>query len=232
MLTDHISNVLLCPTQTAVDNLAAEGVVEGVYKVGDVMYDAVLQLADIAQQRSNILQRNHLEPSKYILATIHRPSNTDDPLKLRAILDAFDRLEINVIFPVHPRTQQALTFLESAGYLLEMDNVMFIPPVSYLDMLMLEKNAQVILTDSGGVQKEAYFFGVPCLTLRSETEWVETIESGWNHLVDVQTENLAQIILDLNRNNPRPPIFGKGDTAQKIVAILHKSSIQSKEQKS
>jgi UDP-GlcNAc3NAcA epimerase len=219
VLTDHVADLLFCPTQTAVGNLAREGIRHGVHLVGDVMYDAVLHNAALAEARSDLLARLGLEPGSYALATIHRPANTDDPVRLRSILAAFAAVAMPVIFPVHPRTRQRMAGLglsptSKAG------NPRFIDPVGYLDMLTLEKHARVMFTDSGGVQKEAYFFGVPCLTLREETEWVETVEAGWNRLVGVDPAAIVQAAHDFRPTGSPPPAFGDGHAAERIAAVL------------
>ncbi len=218
VLTDHCANLLFCPTQTAVDNLATEGITTGVHLVGDTMYDAVLQFADIAAQRSVILQDLALEPQQYLLATVHRPYNTDHPQNLRNILTAFMEVETPVIFPVHPRTRKAIDALDMT--VLETSTVRLIEPVGYLDMLMLEQHARLILTDSGGMQKEAYFFGVPCITLRSETEWVETVEAGWNVVVGAAKDQIVTITRDFVAPESRPDLYGTGKAAIQIVNRL------------
>jgi len=178
VVADHCADLLFCPTQTAVDNLAREGVTNGVYLVGDTMYDAVLQFSSIARKRSTILEELGLESKTYLLTTIHRPYHTDIPENLRNIFQAFAEIGEIIVFPAHPRTSKKIAALESSfSQGLAPGNIKMIEPVGYLDMLVLEENARFILTDSGGMQKEAYFFGVPCITLRPETEWVET---GWN----------------------------------------------------
>jgi UDP-N-acetylglucosamine 2-epimerase len=180
VLTDHLSDLLFCLTQTAVENLRREGIEKGVYLVGDVMYDAVLLYLDLAERKSEIMERLGLKPKSYALATVHRAENTDQPERLRTIFDGLERVAeegLSVILPLHPRTRKHLNTLG-----IHPKEVQVLDPVSYLDMLVLEKNARVILTDSGGVQKEAFFFRVPCVTLREETEWVETVERGWNTL--------------------------------------------------
>ena len=217
VLTDHCSNLLFCPTQTAVNNLAREGIVKSVYLVGDTMYDAVLQFGKIAEQSSKILQTLKLNPKGYLLTTIHRAYNTDTPEVLSGILSAFHQIDEIIIFPIHPRTLQVM----NASQLTIPDNVRLIDPVGYLDMLILEKNARIILTDSGGMQKEAYFFEVPCLTLRPETEWVETVESGWNILVGTDTD----LILDSVHEHEWPKIhptslYGDGNASLKIMSLL------------
>ena len=220
VLTDHCSDLLFCPTQTAVANLTKEGITHGVNLVGDTMYDAVLQFSGIAQRESTILQDLGLKPKDYLLATVHRPYNTDIPEKLRNILTAF--LEINepIIFPVHPRT---LKRIKESGLLnpkSEIQNIKFIDPVGYLDMLILEQNARVILTDSGGMQKEAFFFGVPCVTLRPETEWVETVEAGGNMVVGSERSLIVQKALNMQPPQSERGIFGDGHAGKRILSIL------------
>lgn len=217
ILTDHLSDLLLCATETAVHNLAAEGIQTGVHNVGDVMYDAVLYNIKIAWRSSRIMERLRLQPGAYLLTTVHRPRNTDRVENLRAILSAFESAGEPVIFPAHPRTQAALKKAD-----LSVDsNVRIIEPVSYLDMLVLEQNARLILTDSGGMQKEAYFLGVPCITLRLETEWVETVEAGWNVIVGSDMERIVASIRGFQPKGSRcPEIFGDGRAAEKIYRLL------------
>lgn len=220
VLTDHCADLLFCPTQTAVDNLAREGITQGVHLVGDTMYDAVLQFGELARQRSRILETLGLTPKRYLLATVHRPYNTDNPENLRSILSAFIECGETVIFPVHPRTQARLA---EAGVLEMLQNapqVRLIEPVGYLDMLMLEQNARMILTDSGGMQKEAYFFAVPCVTLRPETEWVETVEAGWNVVVGADSRRIVAAVSGAWSTMRPTPIFGLGDASCHIVDIL------------
>lgn len=217
VLTDHCSDLLFCPTQAAVDNLSREGIDEGVHLVGDTMYDAVLQFGELALQRSKILQSLKLEPKKYLLTTLHRAYNTDDPGNLNNILTAYQKVEDTIIFPIHPRTKQAI---KTAGIAIPR-NVHVIDPVGYLDMLVLEKNARLILTDSGGMQKEAYFFRVPCLTLRPETEWIETVKSGWNLLVGSEPGRIIDGIYRHDWPDNQPPSFyGDGHASEKIVQLL------------
>jgi len=216
VLTDHISDLLFCPTETAVRNLAREGITKGVHNVGDVMYDAVLHNVDIAEQRSHILEKLGIEPKAYLLATVHRPQNTDRAENLRSILGAFNALDELIVFPAHPRTSEAI---ERLGYPLR-SHVKLIEPVSYLDMLVLEKHACLILTDSGGVQKEAHFFGAPCLTLREETEWVETVEAGWNVLVGADEERIVEAVRGFQPAGKRAAIFGSGRASETIVELL------------
>jgi len=216
-LTDHCSDLLFCPTQTAVDNLAHESITEGVHLVGDTMYDAILQFSELAERQSRILDELQLKPKSYYLATIHRPYNTDNPDILKSILTAFGLAKRRVIFPVHPRTLQAITHSK----ILLAENVKMIEPVGYLDMLVLEKNSDTILTDSGGIQKEAYFLNVRCLTLRPETEWLETTVSGWNILVGTDIEKIVSVLNSYPVENlPHPQFFGDGNASEKIVGLL------------
>ena len=220
VLTDHCADLLFCPTQTAVSNLAREGITQGVHHVGDTMYDAAIHFLKVAEQSSDILTELNVLPKQYLLATVHRPYNTDDLENLRSILTAFIDCGESIIFPVHPRTREKMTDLD--GLNMENSKIMMIPPVGYLDMLVLEKNARMILTDSGGIQKEAFFFKVPCVTLRAETEWVETVDTGWNVLAgadrvkiltEIQSEKEYKNIVDEN-------IFGEARVAERIVSFF------------
>lgn len=220
VLTDHCSDWLFCPTQTAVENLSHEGLTRGVHLVGDTMLDAVLQFGKIARDRSDILNQLGVTPQSYLLATLHRPYNTDVPENLRAILDAFADTGETVVFPVHPRTRQKIAELDGTTRATT-DNVKMIEPVGYLDMLMLEQNARLMLTDSGGMQKEAYFFGVPCVTLRPETEWVETVEAGWNVIAGAMRDQILRAVIEHTWPTAQPPqLFGDGHAAEKIVEHL------------
>lgn len=207
VVTDHLSNVLFCPTSAAVANLAREGIVHGIYNVGDVMYDATLHAAASAEVRSKILERLGLETGNYAVATIHRAENTDTPARLAEILTYLkDRPgKPIIVLPLHPRTQKAVT---DSGLCL--DGLVAIPPVGYLDMHRLLSGAIAVYTDSGGLQKEAYFHGVPCVTLREETEWVETVEYGWNRLWRGPNFRPRQEILE----------YGDGRAAEKIANCL------------
>ncbi len=218
VLTDHCADLLFCPTQTAVDLLRAEGVTRGVHTVGDVMVDAALQFAEIARQRSTILTKRGLTPKTYALATLHRPYNTDDPARLREVLTALESLEMPVIYPVHPRTRARLA--DMGNLQPSTSNLQLVAPVGYLDMLALEQSAALILTDSGGVQKEAYFFAVPCITLRPETEWVETVAAGWNRLAWGDAAVVAEAARRPWPTEPPAPVFGDGHAAEQIVRVL------------
>ena len=228
VLTDHCSDLLFCATQTAVNNLVREGITKGVHLVGDTMYDAVLQFAEIARKKSTILQRLKLTPKGYLLATVHRPYNTDNVENLCNILAAFYEIEVPIIFPVHPRTRNKLAKIgmcnersyDSVQKTPEIRNPTLIDPVSYLDMLVLEENARMILTDSGGMQKEAYFFAVPCVTLRSETEWVETVEAGWNIVVGADKFKIIGAVKNFKPLFTSSNCFGDGKAAQKCIKII------------
>ena len=218
ILTDHISDFLFCPTETAVKNLEREGVTQGVHLVGDVMYDAVLCNVHHAEERSHIIEKLQLRPKGYALGTVHRAENTDDRDRLRSVFQGFARIVrtgLPVIVPLHPRTRKQVA---SAG--LSCHEIRMIEPVSYLDMLLLEKQAQVILTDSGGVQKEAYWLGVPCITLREETEWVETVASGWNVLVGCDPDRIAEAVRQARPDKCHPSLYGDGGAAERIVCCL------------
>lgn len=220
VLTDHCASLLLCPTQTAVVNLAAENVRHGVHWVGDTMYDAVLAFSPVAEAQSTILADLGLQSKAYFLATIHRPYNTDDPVAMRRIFDAFNAIGDPVVFPIHPRT---LARLGESGLALPA-NVHTTAPVGYLDMLVLQRHARMVLTDSGGVQKEAAFVGTSCVTLRPETEWVETVASGWNVLAWGDTEAIVAAVNAQREASPAPlTSYGDGHAAAAIVAHLQAS---------
>jgi UDP-GlcNAc3NAcA epimerase len=215
VLTDHCSDVLYCPTGTAVRNLATEGIVQGVFCVGDTMLDALNRFLPVARKNSKVMSTLKIEPRGYVLATLHRPSNVDNPDTLQRICESLDRLNRPVVFPMHPRTHQALAAL-AGDRRVSWRNILLLPPLGYLDMLSLEDGAALIVTDSGGVQKEAYMLGVACVTLRTETEWVETVEAGWNVLADPSTAEIAGAIQSL-RTQARPDLFGDGRASERIV---------------
>jgi UDP-N-acetylglucosamine 2-epimerase len=220
VLTDHASDLLFCPTTTAMDNLRREGLGAVAHLVGDVMYDAVLFNAELAEKHSTVLDRLDLEPGEFALATVHRPRNTDDPERLGRIMAALAEIRLPVIFPVHPRTRRRLADAGLDPGPAFSDRLRLVEPVGYLDMLALERNAGLILTDSGGVQKEAYFFAVPCLTLREETEWVETVEAGWNQLVGADPEAILDAASRFRPVGVPPRLFGDGGAAAGVVDLL------------
>jgi UDP-N-acetylglucosamine 2-epimerase len=216
VLTDHCSDLLFCPTQTAVDHLANEGIVEGVHRVGDTMFDAVLSFRGIARQKSDAMKRFGLKSKDFYLATLHRPYNTDDPVALASAMKGLGSLARKVLFPVHPRTRPKLGGLKLAP------NIQICDPLGYLDMLLLQEEAKAVLTDSGGVQKEAFFLKTPCITLRTETEWVETVKAGWNIVTGVDSSAIQKAVEQFeSKLPPAPPdFFGTGDAAARIAQIL------------
>ncbi len=216
ILVDHCSDLLFCPTKTAVKNLEKEGIVRGVYLTGDVMVDALQRSIGIAERNSRILEKLNLGLRDYYLATIHRAENTDDFKRLKAIVEAFCEIG-NIVFPCHPRTEKCL---KNFGLWDTLKQVKVIKPVGYLDMLILEKNAKKIITDSGGVQKEAYIFRVPCITLRENTEWIETVEDGWNLLVEADKEKIVKVVREFEPRNKQRNVFGDGVASRKIAEII------------
>ena len=217
VLTDHVSTLLFCPTDTAVANLAREGIVNGVVQTGDVMFD-LATTALTPEREEAVLTRFAVEPRGYVLATAHRPATTDEPAHLEAVLAALAGAPDPVIFPAHPRTAASIARFGLAE--LVAPNVRLCSPVGYLESLALAKNARVVATDSGGLQKEAYFFGVPCVTMRDTSEWVETVESGWNVLVGTDRAALAAALADPPRGAQHPAFFGEGDAGERLAAAL------------
>ena len=219
VITDHLSDVLLCPTQQAVDNLAREGVTKGVHLVGVVMYDACRAFAALAAKQPGAVGRG-LKPGGYMLVTIHRAAATDTPEALSAMVEVLTSLGAPAIFPVHPRTRAKL---EAAGRWDELQNVpglIMARPAGYLDFTALLMQAQAVITDSGGVQKEAYFHGIPCITLRDTTEWVETVDGGFNRLTGMDAAKVAEAMADLSMPDERPQYYGDGHAADAIVRAL------------
>jgi UDP-N-acetylglucosamine 2-epimerase len=234
VVADHLSALLFCPTEASARNLATEGITRGVHHVGDVMYDSVLHCLRLAEQAPSPLAALGLSERGYCLATIHRPANTDDPERLRGLIELLAELDAPVVLPLHPRTSKALA---AAGIAAARGAIRAIEPASYLQMLILERHAAAIITDSGGIQKEACFFGVPCITLRPETEWVETVECGWNTLVDADPDRFREAVARVRcwRHQgppfvPQTPLtpardlFGDGHAAEAIAAILRSTS--------
>jgi UDP-GlcNAc3NAcA epimerase len=222
ILTDHVSRLLLCPTQTAITNLSNEGVRQGVHHVGDVMYDAALIFGQVASQSSDVLVRHGLTAKSFCLATVHRAENTDDAQRLTGIVEALSALASSarpLLLPLHPRTRSTLQKSGLEPLLAKNPALRVVEPVSFLDMIVLEQQATLILTDSGGVQKEAYFHGVPCVTLRDETEWVETIEAGWNQLAGADRARIEQAAAAA-RPGRSIDEYGDGKAASKVVDLL------------
>jgi UDP-N-acetylglucosamine 2-epimerase len=219
IVADQVSALLLCPTKVAVENLRREGIVAGVHNVGDVMLDSVLFNASLAGQRSTILETLNLAPKSYFLATVHRAENTDDPKRLAGIFQGLAAADVQVVVPLHPRTQNVMR----SSMLKAPTNVRVLPPLSYWDILVLERSARAILTDSGGMQKEAYFFKVPCVTLREETEWTELVEAGANFLAGCEPGRIREGLEWSRQWRPSPqsePLYGAGNASGAIVELL------------
>jgi len=215
IVTDHISDYLFAPTKAAANNLHNEGLTERTMITGDIMVDALANNIDKAKKRSDIVERYNLEKSGYYLLTLHRPYNVDDPYNLSKIFNILSSLNKKVIFPVHPRTKKVI---ETYGILIP-DIIVITNPIGYIDFLALEYFSSKIITDSGGVQKEAYILKKPCITIRSETEWLETVESGWNILVDVESDYFIDAIETFNPSKEQSDIFGK-NVANKMFSII------------
>ena len=215
LVADRLGDVLFCPSDTAVRNLAAEGRTAGVHRAADTMIEALDEARPRADATSTVLARLGVVEKKFVLATIHRAENTDNPQRLDAIVSALSRGTEPVVLPLHPRTRAALgDRLKRSGCVKALD------AVGYLDMLKLESAARLIVTDSGGVQKEAYWLGAPCVTVRDETEWIETVDAGWNVLTGAQPEAIAAAIANLTPPSARPPLYGDGLNADGIVRCL------------
>jgi len=215
MVVDRLSTLLFAPTKIAATNLQREGIVDGVRIVGDVMLDANLRLAPIARERSQALAELGIDPGGYFLATVHREANVREPA-LGNIVQALNALDQPVVFPLHPRTAAAI---EEQGHRLG-GRVRPRPPLGYLDFAALASQARTILTDSGGLQKEAYWFEVPCITLRENTEWVETVETGWNQLVGTDPDKIVAAVQEVAPLAKHLPLYGDGRAADSIADLI------------
>jgi UDP-N-acetylglucosamine 2-epimerase len=219
-VTDRLSSMLLTPTDTATRNLAAEGITDNVHQVGDVMYDSVRLHESRAESSSDVIERLGLTRGGYYLATVHRQENTDDSDRLARIVEALRRLDRPVVLPLHPRTRKTLGSSNGTS------NLRLADPLPYLDMLKLQRHARIVLTDSGGVQKEAYWLERPCVTLRDETEWVELVETGCNRLVGADVDGVLRAVTDFEAAGARLPddrptnLFGDGNSGARIVQLL------------
>ncbi len=219
ILTDRVSSLLFCPTEVAVANLTGEGILDGVLNVGDVMYDVALFYGEKSATASSIQSRLDLDRSRYALATCHRAENTDDPVRLENIVSALAKIaeQMPVVFPLHPRTKKLIKANNLEHFL---DPLKVLEPLSFLDMVALERDAGVVLTDSGGVQKEAFFYDIPCITMRDETEWVETVEAGWNTLAGASKTAIveaADAALAGSARSKKIMPYGDGRAAQAIL---------------
>ncbi len=222
VMVDHISSLLFCPSDVSINNLKQEGILEGVVKTGDVMHDSALYCANKAEQKMDnfdgLCKEFGVSPGNYYLATVHRAENTDQIENLKEIVSSFERLPKKVIWPVHPRTKKTI----EENKIVCGNNIILTAPFSYLDMILFLKNAEMILTDSGGVQKEAMFFETPCVTLRSETEWTETLDSGWNILSGIDANQILATV-ETHSNTPKKnaeQIYGTGKSADKVITAI------------
>jgi UDP-N-acetylglucosamine 2-epimerase (non-hydrolysing) len=220
VVTDHLSELLFCPTQNSVAALEREGIASGAHLVGDVMLDSVQAHKHIAAQKSQVLHDLNLRPHDFYLATVHRPVNTDNPSRLSGIFSAFNGLDRLVVLPLHPRTRRRLQEYGLWSEVESFDNIRIIKPVGYLDFLMLEQHAQLIITDSGGVQREAYFLGIPCVTLQTQCPWPETVRDGWNVLIEPQCDVIVQTVTRFQRPGNIGQAFGDGTASEKISEII------------
>jgi UDP-GlcNAc3NAcA epimerase len=216
VVSDQLASRLYCPSQNACKNLAREGIVAGVLNVGDIMYDVALHYRDIARNKSDALTRLGLTSGQYILSTVHRAENTDVPERLEQICAGIGELarHIRVVLPLHPRTRN---IIREKGLQHALGLATIVDPLPFLDMIRLQTEARAIVTDSGGIQKEAYFYGVPCVTVRDQTEWTETVDAGWNRLVQPNAVKIADLALSVKAPlDPVPGIYGDGDAARRI----------------
>jgi len=219
VLTDHAASLLLCSSEVAVSNLRREGVSGGVELVGDVMVDVALEMQPRLRDRTDLVTARGVRPGEYILATAHRAGNVDDPERLAMLVNLFAQMPLPVVFALHPRTRSRLVAAGLLDGLERSERVVVTPPLGYVELTALLCNARVVLTDSGGLQKEAYFAGVPCITLRARTEWTETVEHGWNALVDLDA-GAALRALERDPPGERPPLYGDGRAGERVVSAL------------
>jgi len=215
VIADHLADVRLCPSGAAADNLAREGVHSGVYVVGDLMAESLMSTIGRARAASSVLERFGVREGQFLLLTMHRAGSADDPATVARVVDAAAAGGEPVVFPVHPRTRRVLDGAAPS-------NVHVVEPVGYLDMLQLQSTARLVLTDSGGVQKEAYWLGTPCVTLRDETEWTETVAAGWNCLVGTDRPRIEEAIRSFKPSSPRPEVDDAMHVARRIVDILER----------
>jgi UDP-N-acetylglucosamine 2-epimerase len=218
VLTDHASDVLLCSTEQAVENLARENLAERAHLVGDAMADVTLAFEPVAERRSRALEEHRVTPGEYLLLTAHRAGNVDEPERLTKLVELIEALPLKTVFPVHPRTGQRLA---RAGLLERVEAAVSVAaPLGYLDFLTLARHARAVLTDSGGVQKEAYLLETPCITLRDRTEWVETVAAGWNVLVDLDAGAALTALSGPPPPRERPELYGGGRAGARIRDVL------------
>jgi UDP-N-acetylglucosamine 2-epimerase (non-hydrolysing)/UDP-GlcNAc3NAcA epimerase len=217
VISDHLASLLLCPSEVAVSNLRRESVAGAIELVGDVMVDVALRIQPRARERVDLVAARGLEPGSYVLATAHRAGNVDDPARLERLVGLLLAVPLPVVLPLHPRTHARLV---EAGLLERLsERVSITPPLGYFELTTLLCHARAVLTDSGGLQKEAYLASVPCITLRANTEWTETVDSGWNVLVDLDRDGALSV---LARQPPteHPPLYGDGRAGERVVSAL------------
>jgi UDP-N-acetylglucosamine 2-epimerase len=219
VVTDHLSDLLFCPTDAAVANLAREGVTDGVHRVGDVMFDAARMFADAAAARPGATSYG-LEPGQFVLMTVHRAAATDSVEALTALVEVLEAITEPGIFPVHPRTRAKLDAAGLWDRAQAAGGVKLVDPIGYLDFTRLLTQARIVVTDSGGVQKEAFFQGVPCVTVRDTTEWIETVEHGVNRLVGMNAVRVRDALATMRMPAERPDLYGDGHSAEQIAQIL------------
>ena len=219
IVSDHLSDLLFCPTKSSVKILKGEGITKGVYFTGDVMWDIFKKLT-ANRLPSTVLKKLSIEPKKYILTTVHRQENTDKKENLGNILKAFEGISETIIYPIHPRTEKCLKIYHFDSWIRKIPNLKLIEPVGFFEMMLLEQQAKMILTDSGGVQKEAYLHRVPCLALRKETEWPETIKAGWNKLVGTNIQTIIKFTCNFPKPKNHPNFLGDGTAYKKIAKII------------
>ncbi len=225
VVVDHCSDLLLSPSETAVENLSSEGITEGVYEVGDVMMDVALKASSLPREGPTPLERLNLEANDYLLVTAHRAGNVDSSEQLMKLVEMIEALPGTVVFSVHPRTRASFEKAGLVGRLEQNGNLVMTPSLGYFDFQSLLRSSKAVLTDSGGIQKEAYLFGVRCVTLRNTTEWVETVDNGWNILAGLDSE-AALSALEKSIPKNRPELYGGGIAGQKVVEALSKHGIR------
>ena len=222
VLTDHLCDLRLCSTEVAVANLEREGITDGLELVGDVMADVALAMAPVAAKTSQAGARLGLQAGRYLLVTAHRAGNVDDPAALGRLVEILQALPLPGVFPVHPRTRERLAEAGVLEGLEQRDALILTQPLGYLDFLALLQGSAAVVTDSGGVQKEAYLAGIPCVTLRDTTEWTETVELGWNRLVGLDVQQVLAALNGLQRPAARPELYGGGHAARRVVEALER----------
>jgi UDP-N-acetylglucosamine 2-epimerase len=220
VVADRLSEWLFCPSAVAVRNLETEGLAEKAHVTGDVMLDALRLSEPLLEQYSNIFKTLNVSPGDYFILTIHRQENTRDAEFIRRVIETVGKQKTPTVFPVHPRSHRLLEEADLIGWAQEQTQVRLCDPLGYMEMLLLMKHSRKVLTDSGGMQKEAYYFGIPCVTMRRETEWVETVEAGWNTLAGADPEQIEHALEHFEPDTDRPPLYGGGEASERIAELL------------